>query len=111
MASRRFDAAIGVLYVGGALPSDCYEALTSAVRAALVDKAPDVSLTCSSRDHSSVTVSAVFRAANPVEAISWLNNVLDDALHDTGLFEEFDVTGKQLRVSPCMAMAGRRPRA
>ncbi|MGH3500650.1 MAG: hypothetical protein ACRDQA_07095 [Nocardioidaceae bacterium] len=104
---RRFDAAIETVYAGGVLPGDSCEALTSAVRTALADEAPDVSLTCSSHDHSIVTVAATLRAANPLEAITRLNNVLDDALYGTGLFEEFDVTGKRLSVSPRMAMAGR----
>ncbi|HEY4466027.1 MAG TPA: hypothetical protein VGN41_25425, partial [Streptosporangiaceae bacterium] len=43
---------------------------------------------------------ATVRAGNPREALSQLDEALDDALMATGLFEEFDVTGKVLRVGP-----------
>ncbi len=39
-------------------------------------------------------------ADNAVEAGADLSRSVDDALADTGLFEEFDVTGRELRVAP-----------
>ena len=49
---------------------------------------------------SIVTVSATVDAANPRAALALVDEALDRALMTTGLFEEFDVTGKVLRVAP-----------
>jgi hypothetical protein len=50
-------------------------------------------------------------AANPRVALAVVDDALDRALMMTGLFEEFDVTGKVLRVAP-LQQAGRiRPRS
>jgi hypothetical protein len=59
-----------------------------------------LSFTVSPHPYNRVTIGATVQAANPLVAISWLNAALDDALIATGLFEEFDVTGKMLRVAP-----------
>jgi hypothetical protein len=45
-------------------------------------------------------VSASLSAARPLAALSMVDEALDRALMTTGLFEEFDVTGKVLRVAP-----------
>ena len=49
---------------------------------------------------SIVTVRATVDAANPRAALAMVDEALDRALMTTGLFEEFDVTGKVLRVAP-----------
>jgi hypothetical protein len=55
---------------------------------------------------SIVTVSATADAANRRVALAVVDDALDRALMMTGLFEEFDVTGKVLRVAP-LQQAGR----
>ena len=54
----------------------------------------------SSHPYNRVTVAATVRAARPLAALMQLDGALDDALMATGLFEEFDVTGKTLHAAP-----------
>ncbi len=49
---------------------------------------------------SILTVSATVDAANPGVALAVVDDALDQALMMTGLFEEFDVTGKALPAAP-----------
>lgn len=54
----------------------------------------------SSHLHNHVTIAAIVDARKPLAAISQLDAAVDDALLATGLFEEFDVTGKMLSAAP-----------
>jgi uncharacterized Ntn-hydrolase superfamily protein len=105
MRGRRYRVLIEITYAGGRLPDEAREALASAIRARAdrggADRdAAGAAMTVSADRHNVVSVSATVRADNPREALSELDEVLDDALIVTGLFEEFDVTGKVLRVAP-----------
>jgi hypothetical protein len=97
---RRYHAAIEIVYTGGLLPSGACESLISAVGAALGEKIPDLSCTVSSHPYSRVTISATLVENRPLAALTRLDSALDESLMAAGLFEEFDVTGKVLRVAP-----------
>lgn len=93
---RAFHVQVEVRYLPGTLPEDDREALREALRRDL----PEVSLWVRPDAHNVVVVTATLRANNAVEAGADLSRSLDDALADTGLFEVFDVTGRELRVAP-----------
>ena len=97
---RRYHAVIEIVYTGGSLPRGAYESLTSAIGAALGEKIPDLSFTVSSHPYSRVTIGATLVENRSLAALTRLDSALDDSLMATGLFEEFDVTGKALRVAP-----------
>jgi hypothetical protein len=108
MRGRRYRVRIEITYAGGRLPDEAREALASAIWARAGRGSSDGAMTVSADPHSIVAVGATVivavgatvRADNPREALSQLDEALDDALMATGLFEEFDVTGKILRVAP-----------
>ena len=60
----------------------------------------DLVVTMSPDSVSVVSVSATVDAVNPRAALALVDEALDRALMTTGLFEEFDVTGKVLRAAP-----------
>lgn len=60
----------------------------------------DLAVTVSPDAVSILTVGATVDAANHRVALAVVDEALDHALMMTGLFEEFDVTGKVLRVAP-----------
>jgi hypothetical protein len=96
MRGRTYHARIDFAYLGGALPEDECRALT----VALQRSTPEASLSVATESHSSVTVTATLRADSPLEAIANLTRCVDQALFGTGLFEEFDATGRTLHVAP-----------
>jgi hypothetical protein len=100
MRGRRYRVRIEITYAGDRLPDEAREALASAIWARAGRGSSDGAMTVSADPHSIVTVGATVRADNPREALSEVDEALDDALMATGLFEEFDVTGKVLHVSP-----------
>jgi hypothetical protein len=100
MRGRQYHVLIEITYAGGRLPDEVREALASAIRARAGRGSSDGAMTVSADPHNIVAVRATVRADNPREALSELDEALDDALMATGLFEEFDVTGKVLRVAP-----------
>ena len=93
---RAFHVQVEVRYLPGTLPEDDREALRAALRGDL----PEVALWVRPDAHNVVVVNASLRANNALEAVADLSRSLDDALADTGLFEVFDVTGRELRVTP-----------
>ena len=94
---RSYRARAEVTYVGGTLPDDAADALTAALSSAA---AGVVSVVVSRRLHDIVLVSAEMRGTSPLDAITTLDEALNRALRTTGLFEEVDVTGKTLHVTP-----------
>jgi hypothetical protein len=105
MHGRRYRTLIEMTYAGGRLPDEAREALVSAIRARS-GAAWDVVVTVSGDPYSVLAVGATVRADNPRAGLSDVDEALDGALMATGLFEEFDVTGKVLRVAP-LDQAGR----
>src|SRR5215471_18264071 len=97
---RGYRAEVEIVYAGGSLPSHAYESLTGALHAGIGTEISDLSFTVSSHPYNRVTVAATVQAAKPLAVLMQLDGVLDDALMATGLFEEFDVTGKMLHVAP-----------
>jgi hypothetical protein len=91
---------IEIAYAGGRLPDDEREALVSAIRAPAGRNSWQAVVTVSPDPYSILTANATLRAPNPRAALSELDGALDDALMATGLLEQFDVTGKVLRVAP-----------
>ncbi len=100
LRGRRYLAAVEITYLGGTLPDDLFTVLVAAIRRDLGEELTDVSLRSSARQHSTLAVSPTTRADNPLEAVTWLDGAVDRTLMGTGLFEEFDVSGKVLRVAP-----------
>lgn len=90
---------IEVRHAGGRLADDLIQMLT--VEVSLAGAAnPDVVAAVTPERASVLVVSAAVDAANARAALSQVDEALDRALMTTGLFEEFDVTGKVLRVAP-----------
>ena len=84
-------------YLGGTLPLDGYQALVDAVQAV----APgDVSCAVATDAYDIFVVTSAVRAPNALAALAGLDAALDRGLLATGLFEEFDVSGKVLYAGP-----------
>ena len=86
-----------VIYLGGRLADDAYEALAAALRAIMPG---EVSCTVATGLRDVLKVNVTVRAPHPVAALAEVNAALDRALMSTGLFEEFDVTGKTVHAAP-----------
>ena len=100
MLGRRYQVEIEIEYAGRSLPPDTADALERSVRAVLDDQASDLSFLVSSDVYNRVIVRATLTATTPLAAMARLDRAIDDALMASGLFEEFDVTGKVLHVAP-----------
>ena len=96
---RQFCALIEITYAAGTLPADKRDALESAIAAAMGEPA-DLVFTMSSHAHTVLALRAKSRGTDPLAAITRLDAALDRSLMATGLFEEFDVSGRVLRVAP-----------
>ena len=97
---RRFCVLIEMTYAGGRLDDDRRQMLTAEINLPGARTGRDLVVTMSPDAVSIVTVSATVDAANLLAALALVDEALDRALMTTGLFEEFDVTGKVLRVAP-----------
>lgn len=97
---RQYHVVIEITYAGGRLPSDAREALTSVMETIVGDAVSHLSLTVSSHPYNVLTVRGTVRGSSPVDAVTRLDMPVDQSLIATGYFEEFDVTGKILRVAP-----------
>ncbi len=97
---RRYRVLIEVTYAGGRLAADRRQMLTAEISVPGIRADPDLVVTMSPDSVSIVTVSATVDAASPRAALALVDEALDRALMTTGLFEEFDVTGKVLHVAP-----------
>jgi hypothetical protein len=100
LRGRQYHVIIEISYAGGRLPNDAREALTSVLKTVIRDEVCDLSFTVSSHPYSVLTVRGTVRGNSPVDAVIRLDTSLNQSLIKTGLFEEFDVTGKVLRVAP-----------
>jgi hypothetical protein len=97
---RRYCVIIEVTYAGGRLADDRRAMLTAQINLPGARASKDLAVTASPDAVSILTVSATVDAANHRVALAVVDEALDQALMMTGLFEEFDVTGKVLRVAP-----------
>jgi hypothetical protein len=97
---RQYRAEEEITYTGGTLSEDVCKSLTSALTGAMGTENADVSWSVSSDPYSRLMVSVTLVADRPLAAITRLDRALDDSLSATGLWEEFDVTGRVLRVAP-----------
>jgi hypothetical protein len=96
---RRYCVIIEVTYAGGRLADDRRDMLTAQINLP-APASKDLAVTVSPDAVSILTVSATVDAANHRVALAVVDEALDQALMMTGLFEEFDVTGKVLRAAP-----------
>jgi hypothetical protein len=99
LAERRYRVVIEVSYVAGLLTEDLRQMLAADISIPGCAQA-DVAVVVSRKRASVLVVSVIADAANPRAALSRVDEALDLALMTTGLFEEFDVTGKVLLVAP-----------
>lgn len=97
---RRYCVQIEMTYAGGRLADDRRQMLTAEIKVPGDRADRDLAVTMSADPVSIVTISATVNAANSRAALALVDDALDRALMMTGLFEEFDVTGKVLRVAP-----------
>jgi hypothetical protein len=100
LRGRQYHVIIEISYTGGRLPNDAREALTSVMETVIGDGVSDLSSTVSRHPYSVLTVRATVRGTSPVDAVTRLDTSLNQSLLAIGIFEEFDVTGKVLRVAP-----------
>jgi uncharacterized membrane protein len=91
-----------VSYAGGILAEDDRQAL----RQALSSIAPEYSLSVSSDLHDEVEIAARLYGENALGAAGQVSRMLDEALMRTGLYEQFDVSGKSLDVQPAERAGG-----
>jgi len=103
---RLYRTSVELRYAGGTLPEDARTALADAIQAELGDEQGEVSFTASPQPFDVVLVEWTVREHTPLGAIAWIDAAVDRVLMRTGLFEEFDVTGKVLHVAP-VEWAGR----
>jgi hypothetical protein len=97
---RQYYVVIEISHAGGRLQNDAMEALTSMMKTVVGDDVHHLTFTVSSHPYSVLMVHATVRGSSPVDAVGRLDRSLNQSLMATGLFEEFDVTGKVLRVAP-----------
>lgn len=97
---RGYRVFIELKYTGGAVPSDATDALREAMAAVCGEAIQGMSLMASSRDASVVVLNATVRESNSLKAMAMVDGLLDRCLLATGLFEEFDATGKVIHVAP-----------
>ena len=97
---RRYQVEIEIEYAGRSLPRDTAGTLERSVRAVLGNQVFGLSFLVSSDVYNRVIVRAALTATTPLAAMARLDKALDDALMASGLFEDFDVTGKVLHVAP-----------
>jgi lipid-binding SYLF domain-containing protein len=93
---RQFRVGVRVSYAGGSLAEEDRQAL----RHALFGVAPGYSLSVSSGLYDAVEIAGTLYEENALRAAGQANRVLDEALMRTGLYEQFDVSGKSLEVQP-----------
>ncbi|GAA1549855.1 hypothetical protein GCM10009678_35840 [Actinomadura kijaniata] len=89
---------IEIRYAGGQRDErdDARAALADALSRRRVTDSPDVA----EGPGNTVLVRAVLEGASPLAALTALDGALGDALLDTGLFEEFDVSRRVLHAAP-----------
>lgn len=95
---------IEIIYAGGRIPDHVREMLAAAIRVPRRRGGWPVEVTV--LPGSGSVISASLLASKPSAALGAAEEALDQALMSTGLFEQFDVTGKVIRVAP-LEHAGR----
>lgn len=103
---RGYRVFIELEHTGGPVPGDTTDALREAMAAVCGEAIQGMSLMASSRDASVVILTATVRESNSVKAMAKVDGLLDRCLLATGLFEEFDATGKVIRVAPAERAEG-----
>jgi len=100
-SGRIFCVVTELTYLAGTIPPETLAAVTASVRRS--ESLWDLAFGVRAADRDTVLIAATLRQTDPVAAITEVAGVVDRALLTTGLFEEFDVTGKVLRVAPAEA--------
>ena len=97
---RRYRVEVEVEYAGRSVAADTVTALDRALRRLIGKQATQLTLTVSPDTYSRITVRGIITATTTLAAMTQLDKAVEDALAETGLFEEFDVTGKALHAAP-----------
>jgi len=97
---RLFRVELRMVFLGGTFDEDGRQAWERAFLKAGPASVRDRRMTVTADPYNVVEVTAEVRARNAVEAGDVANRVVDDALLGTGLFDQFDVSGKSLAVRP-----------
>jgi hypothetical protein len=100
LGNRRCRVIIEVTYAAGRLADDRRDMLTAQIHVRGAGASQFLAVTVSPDAVSILTVTATVDAANPGVAFAVVDDALDQALMMTGLFEEFDVSGKVLLAGP-----------
>jgi hypothetical protein len=91
---------IEIVYAGGGIPDYVREMLAAAIQVPDRPGGWPVEMTVLPGSRSVLAISASLLANKPSTALGTVEEALHQALMPTGLFEEFDVTGKVIRVAP-----------
>lgn len=97
---RMYWVLIEITYAGGRIPDHVREMLAAAIQVPGRRGGWLVEMTVLPGSRSVLAISASLPANRPSAALGTVEQALDLALMSTGLFEEFDVTGKVIRVAP-----------
>lgn len=97
---RQYQVEVVVTFTGGWISRDALDALTSALRGDLGAAPAHVAVTVTADRRSALNVRVALRDSSPLKALARLDTSIDQALLATGLFEEFDVSGKTLFATP-----------
>jgi hypothetical protein len=97
---RKYCAIAEIAYGNGPLPDEVRDVLVDAVRHAARYTVHDLTFALSTDPNTVVTVAGVAADTSPIRAAGLLETALDRALMTTGLFEEFDMSGKVMKVGP-----------
>ncbi len=97
---RRYRIEVEVEYAGRSVAPETVSSLDRAIRRLIGGQATDITLTVSPDAYSRIAVQGIITATIPLAALTWLDKVVDDALAETGFFEEFDISGKVLHAAP-----------
>ena len=89
-----------ITYLGGSLPEEAVDALTAAVSGAVTGAVSELQFSVITHLYDKILLSTKIRSGSSLEAITYLNTEVDEAMFRTGLFEQFDVTGKQFEIAP-----------
>lgn len=106
VTGRRYLVTVEAEYAGRTVEPETVRSLDRAIRQ-LTGKHASITLTVSPDTYSRLTVRGILTATTPLAAMARLDKAVDDALTVTGLFEEFDVTGKVLHAAPAELRAAK----
>jgi hypothetical protein len=97
---RSYHTQAALKFMGGTIPPETAAALSSALRSLIDEAVLSLSTEALPPERNVFAVSATVRERTSAKAMAVLDTAVDRSLIRTGLFEEFDATGRVLRVAP-----------